>query len=318
MTKCVTFRFPCVARVCITVAPGYHGGPVVASAKLSVIEWISSCRSERNRLHEVQALIASGLLHACAMIGIVVFAVGQPHRVARSDFVGYTACPSHWKVLSPRCLRPSCPIIQRTSIWDRPQGTTRRFHRFEPSQGSHASTPRNDFRRVFGKDDGAIAGSRNASASERQSECTCGTARGFQLNSSGADSRCKPKWQRQWRSLGTAQVASSRESRSSRDAAGSTGAAVSDSDAGLFGAIRGAIQRQVRYPSAARHAGLEGTVYVRLYFASDALTPSLEIARSSGHTDLDEAAVKAVRRSLPLPRPRAALDLTIPIVFQLH
>jgi TonB family protein len=119
-------------------------------------------------------------------------------------------------------------------------------------------------------------------------------------------------------SLGTAQGTSSHASRSSRDAAGPSGAAVADSDAGLFGAIRGAIQRQVRYPSAARRAGLEGTVYVRLHFASDASTPWLEIARSSGHTDLDDAAVKAVHRSLPLPRPRTALNLTIPIVFQLR
>ena len=253
------------------------------------------------------------------MIGIVVFAVGQPHRVARSDFVGLHGVPI--------ALESVVTSLPEAALSNHSADFNLRIGRKEPLAASIDSNRAKVATQAHPETTSDVS-------SEKTTEPLPGPETPALLNDSqnalaeplvGSNSTQVAPIQDVNRngngngvSLGTAQVASSRESRSSRDAAGSTGAAVSDSDAGLFGAIRGAIQRQVRYPSAARHAGLEGTVYVRLYFASDALTPSLEIARSSGHTDLDEAAVKAVRRSLPLPRPRAALDLTIPIVFQLH
>ena len=253
MTKCVTFRFPCVARVCITVAPGYHGGPVVASAKLSVIEWISSCRSERNRLHEVQALIASGLLHACAMIGIVVFAVGQPHRVARSDFVGLHGVPIALE--SVVTSLPEAELSNHSADFNlgigrkEPLAASIDSNRAKVATQAHPETTSDvssekTTEPLPGPETPALLNdSQNALAEPLVGSNSTQVAPIQDVNRNGNGNGV---------SLGTAQVASSRESRSSRDAAGSTGAAVSDSDAGLFGAIRGAIQRQVRYPSAAR------------------------------------------------------------------
>ena len=71
------------------------------------------------------------------------------------------------------------------------------------------------------------------------------------------------------------------------------------------------------YPPAARRAGWEGAVALRVHVAADGSATSVEVRATSGHELLDEAAVKAVGRWRFSPatkagRPIASLaDLTV-------
>lgn len=75
------------------------------------------------------------------------------------------------------------------------------------------------------------------------------------------------------------------------------------------------------YPLAARRLGLEGEVLLRAEILPDGRCGELEIARSSGHALLDEAALAAVKRWRFLPARRGeepvAARVEIPIRFRL-
>jgi protein TonB len=77
-----------------------------------------------------------------------------------------------------------------------------------------------------------------------------------------------------------------------------------------------------RYPEAARRRGEQGRVMLRVSVSTDGLPTDVEIARSSGHHTLDEAAVSAVKRWRFVPasqggRPVAGVA-DVPVRFQLR
>jgi protein TonB len=78
------------------------------------------------------------------------------------------------------------------------------------------------------------------------------------------------------------------------------------------------------YPPAARQAGLEGTVVLKIQILTNGRSGEISVTRSSGHPSLDESAVAAVRQWQFIP----AKDLsngrtvtcttTLPVSFRLH
>jgi protein TonB len=69
-----------------------------------------------------------------------------------------------------------------------------------------------------------------------------------------------------------------------------------------------------RYPSAARQAGVEGTVLVKLLVSERGEVESAEVARSSGSAQLDAAALAALRRWRFTP----ALDQGRPVQWEVR
>ncbi len=58
-----------------------------------------------------------------------------------------------------------------------------------------------------------------------------------------------------------------------------------------------------RYPASARVRRAEGVAHIRFTMDRRGRVGSVSLEQSSGHHDLDEAAISAVRRAQPLPRP---------------
>jgi protein TonB len=78
----------------------------------------------------------------------------------------------------------------------------------------------------------------------------------------------------------------------------------------------------LRYPLAARRRSLRGTVQLEIVIRANGAVVKVEIAESSSHGLLDEAAVEAVRGLAPLPFPAhlapRALRVRLPVVFDLQ
>ncbi|AIF49886.1 energy transducer TonB [Pelosinus sp. UFO1] len=78
------------------------------------------------------------------------------------------------------------------------------------------------------------------------------------------------------------------------------------------------------YPSAARQAGLEGTVILKIQILANGRPGDIAVARSTGHAVLDEAAITAVEKWRFVPAKdrtsgRAmACTTTLPVSFHLH
>lgn len=78
------------------------------------------------------------------------------------------------------------------------------------------------------------------------------------------------------------------------------------------------------YPEAARKAGLEGTALLRIQISASGRPSDIEIARSTGHAALDQAAVTAVAKWRFVPAKdrtsghTIACTTTLPISFRLH
>lgn len=77
-----------------------------------------------------------------------------------------------------------------------------------------------------------------------------------------------------------------------------------------------------RYPPESRSAGEAGRVLLRVRVTADGRAESVEIAASSGHARLDDAALSAVRRWRFVPAQQAgapvAATVTVPILFRLE
>lgn len=75
------------------------------------------------------------------------------------------------------------------------------------------------------------------------------------------------------------------------------------------------------YPAVAQRRGLEGTVLLRVHVLASGLTDDVKIGKSSGHSILDEAAVKAVLSWIfdPAKRGKTPIDgnVSVPIIFKL-
>jgi len=79
------------------------------------------------------------------------------------------------------------------------------------------------------------------------------------------------------------------------------------------------LEKYRRYPAAARARGAQGVAFVRFRMNRAGTVLAVEIARSSGSTMLDRAAIETIRRAQPLPpipedKPDE-LDLAVPVEF---
>jgi protein TonB len=84
----------------------------------------------------------------------------------------------------------------------------------------------------------------------------------------------------------------------------------------------GGYQVKPRYPDSARRRGVEGTVIIKAYVTEQGRVEQVQVERSAGHTDLDQAAVEAVERWRFKPARRGrqpvAMWVSIPVKFQLN
>ena len=104
---------------------------------------------------------------------------------------------------------------------------------------------------------------------------------------------------------------------------GSAGAATGSGSGGIAGP--GILTRvDPRYPPAARQAGQEGTVLLKIQILANGRPGEISIARSTGYTTLDEAAAEAVRKWQFIPaKDRSSgrtvvCTTTMPVSFRLH
>ncbi|MBD1548609.1 energy transducer TonB [Roseibium aggregatum] len=80
------------------------------------------------------------------------------------------------------------------------------------------------------------------------------------------------------------------------------------------------LRRAKRYPTQARREHLQGTVTVRFTVARSGAVSGIRLARSSGHTLLDQAALEMVHRAAPMPKVPddirgSTLSFTVPVRF---
>ena len=86
--------------------------------------------------------------------------------------------------------------------------------------------------------------------------------------------------------------------------------------------FRQRVQESLVYPLAARRQGLRGTVELDVWLDPAGRVRDVQVARSSSHELLDDAAVETIRRLGPLPfpesLPRRPLRIRLPLVFDLR
>lgn len=77
-----------------------------------------------------------------------------------------------------------------------------------------------------------------------------------------------------------------------------------------------------RYPVAARRAGEQGTVTLKVLVGMDGMPQRVEVERTSGSPRLDSAALDAVRRWRFVPAHRGSTPIEswvlVPVVFRLE
>ncbi len=72
-----------------------------------------------------------------------------------------------------------------------------------------------------------------------------------------------------------------------------------------------------KYPESARSRHIQGRVKVKFVLLADGSLKEVQVVKSSRHKNLDDAAVTAVKKAAPFPRPPASLFKT-PVTFQIH
>jgi protein TonB len=86
--------------------------------------------------------------------------------------------------------------------------------------------------------------------------------------------------------------------------------------------LGGGYQVKPRYPDSARREGIEGTVLLKTRVTERGLVETVQVERSAGHPDLDQAAVEAVRRWRFEPARRSgepvAVWVRIPVQYKLE
>jgi periplasmic protein TonB len=93
---------------------------------------------------------------------------------------------------------------------------------------------------------------------------------------------------------------------------------------GERGSVRpiGGYQVKLRYPELARRQGIEGTVLLKMRITAQGRVEDVQVERSAGHPDLDQAATEAVRRWRFEPARRGgepvAVWVVIPVEFKLQ
>ena len=105
-------------------------------------------------------------------------------------------------------------------------------------------------------------------------------------------------------------------------APGGTGGEPGSEYGGYLAGVRRRIQESIQYPTSARRRGLKGTVNLEILIRADGAISAVSVAGSSSHSELDEAAVEAVRSLAPQPFPAGLkprpLKVKLPIVFDLQ
>ncbi len=85
--------------------------------------------------------------------------------------------------------------------------------------------------------------------------------------------------------------------------------------------LRNRVAELQRYPVAARMNGLEGKVIVKVVILSDGSLADVAVKKSSGHHELDAAALETVRQATPLlmtqPLKKSEVVINLPIVYSL-
>jgi len=86
--------------------------------------------------------------------------------------------------------------------------------------------------------------------------------------------------------------------------------------------FRQRVQESLVYPLAARRQGLAGTVELLVWLEATGRVRDVQVARSSSHGVLDDAAVETIRRlgpvQFPESLPRRPLLIRIPLVYELR
>ena len=100
----------------------------------------------------------------------------------------------------------------------------------------------------------------------------------------------------------------------------SRGAAGTMSPATWKSRLMARLERAKRYPSGARRRGEEGVAYVSFAIDARGQVLSAQLARSSGHSELDEEVLALVRRASPLPPPPPGVPgtITAPVRFNIR
>jgi periplasmic protein TonB len=84
----------------------------------------------------------------------------------------------------------------------------------------------------------------------------------------------------------------------------------------------GGYQVKPRYPESARRQGVEGTVLLKVRVTEQGRVEAVQLERSTGHPDLDQAAIEAVRRWRFEPAHRGSQAMAvwalIPVAFKLE
>jgi protein TonB len=105
-------------------------------------------------------------------------------------------------------------------------------------------------------------------------------------------------------------------------APGGTGGEAGSEYGGYLAGVRRRIQESLQYPTSARRRGVKGTVNLEILIRADGAISAVSVAGSSSHSELDEAAVEAVRSLAPQPFPAGLkprpLRVKLPIVFDLQ
>ncbi|MCF8089113.1 MAG: TonB family protein [Desulfotignum sp.] len=72
-----------------------------------------------------------------------------------------------------------------------------------------------------------------------------------------------------------------------------------------------------QYPESARSRHIQGRVKVKFVLLADGSLKDVQVVKSSRHKNLDEAAVTAVKKAAPFPKPPVSLFKT-PVMFHVH
>jgi periplasmic protein TonB len=93
----------------------------------------------------------------------------------------------------------------------------------------------------------------------------------------------------------------------------------------FFASLTAQVQRNLRYPAAARSRSQQGTPFVHFRMNRQGQVITAQIQRSSGSTSIDQEAVAAVQRAQPLPAPpeevtdaQLEVGFTIPLNFNIR
>jgi len=79
------------------------------------------------------------------------------------------------------------------------------------------------------------------------------------------------------------------------------------------------VMQHMSYPRVARMRNWQGKTMVEMEWSADGKVTRVVVSKSSGKDVLDKAAVKMVRKALPLPKPpQGVRTVTVPVVFRLQ